>query len=220
MSDEPTKIIRRGGAGKPAAADSNKTTITPRAGVFSHSDPDETHIMAGNSRDEETVKINERNMQSGGGSSADDNMTQLHRPNRPLKSAAPPAPEIAKAADDPVVGWLVVIDGPGKGNALRLGNYMNHIGRDTTNRVVLNFGDNEISREPQAILTYDQRNRKYYIQRGESKSPNLIYIGNAPVLIPVEIKGGEHIKMGQTTLAFAPFCGEKFDWSDSETAAS
>ena len=43
--------------------------------------------------------------------------------------------------DDPVVGWLVVVDGyPGKGNYVHLGFGMNGIGRNETNRIQLDFG--------------------------------------------------------------------------------
>ena len=57
---------------------------------------------------------------------------------------APPAPD---QLDDPTVGWVVVINGPGKGRSLPLGYGMNKIGRDATQRIALDFGDKEISRE-------------------------------------------------------------------------
>src|SRR5579863_6049785 len=47
----------------------------------------------------------------------------------PQEFAASDKGKAAKASDDPVVGWVVVVDGPGKGNALPLGYGMNEIGR-------------------------------------------------------------------------------------------
>src|SRR5688572_26193414 len=75
---------------------------------------------------------------------------------------------------DPVVGWLVVIFGPGRGASLNLGYGRNSIGRGDEERVSLHFGDEQISRIGHAILTYDPRSRKYFLQAGQG--PNLTYI--------------------------------------------
>jgi len=77
-------------------------------------------------------------------------------------------------------------------------------------RPVLDFGDEEISRQGHASLTYDTRGRKFYIQHGEGT--NLTYLGDAPVLQPHEIKGREIIGIGKTRLMFMPFCGPEFEW--------
>ncbi|MBE8232819.1 MAG: FHA domain-containing protein [Endozoicomonadaceae bacterium] len=115
--------------------------------------------------------------------------------------------------NDPVVGWVVVVDGPGKGNAVKLGYGQNSIGRAKTERVSLDFGsasDSQISRSKHAILTFDPKSKKYYIQSGDSV--NLTYINDRLILVPIELSGGEHILLGETTLRFVPFCGEDFDW--------
>ena len=39
-------------------------------------------------------------------------------------------------------------------------------------------------------------------------------MGEDPVLMPIELKGGEEIVIGDTTLKFVPFCGKDFDWRD------
>lgn len=114
--------------------------------------------------------------------------------------------------DNPIVGWLVVVTGTGRGHALPLGYGMNEIGRHPEQRVPLVFGDLGISEHRHAILTYDPRGRKYYLQHGESK--NLTYLNGQPVLIPTELHGDEHIELGQTTLRFMPLCGQDFDWQD------
>ncbi len=119
---------------------------------------------------------------------------------------------------DPVVGWIVIIDGPGKGTALELGYGMNSIGRSQQERICLNFGDEMISNTQQAIVTYDPRGRKFYVQHGGAK--NLTYVNNAPLLVPTELHGNEEISMGQTTLRFVAFCGEHFDWQSKEESTS
>lgn len=116
-------------------------------------------------------------------------------------------------ADDPVVGWVVVVDGPGRGASVPLGYGMNSVGRAKTERVCLPFGDEQISRSQHAVITYDPRGRKFFVQHGGGK--NLTYIGSdEPVLVPTQLKGGEDITMGKTRLRFVPFCGVHFDWQD------
>lgn len=117
------------------------------------------------------------------------------------------------AMTDPVVGWLVIIDGPGKGHALQLGYGMNSIGRNQHERVCLNFGDEGLSRNQHAIVTYDPRGRKFYVQHGGGK--NITYLDDNPLLVPTELQGGESLLVGKTTLRFVPLCGEHFDWQDN-----
>ncbi len=115
--------------------------------------------------------------------------------------------------EDPVVGWLVVVNGKGKAKVLNLGYGMNSIGRSPDERISINFGDEEISRTQHAIITYDPRGRKFYVQHGGGK--NLTYLADQPLLIPMELKGGEEILIGQTTLRFISLCGEDFDWQQN-----
>jgi len=115
--------------------------------------------------------------------------------------------------EDPIVGWLVIVNGKGKTNALTLGYGMNSIGRSPDERVSINFGDEQISRNKHAVITYDPRGRKFYVQHGGGK--NLTYLGDQVLLVPMELKGGEEILIGQTTLRFMPLCGEDFDWQQN-----
>ncbi|MEO0017489.1 MAG: hypothetical protein RLZZ522_772 [Verrucomicrobiota bacterium] len=61
-------------------------------------------------------------------------------------SAAGEASPAEDLPEGPVVGWLVVVEGPGRGKSVTLGYGMNAIGREPGNRVVLPFGDMQISR--------------------------------------------------------------------------
>ena len=115
--------------------------------------------------------------------------------------------------NDPVVGWLAIVEGPGKGKALRLGYGSNAVGRGDTARVQLDFGDDQISRGGHAVVTYDPRGRKYYVQHGGGK--NLTYLGDQPVLSPTELPAHSHISIGATVLRFVPLCGDAFDWQDT-----
>lgn len=112
---------------------------------------------------------------------------------------------------DPVVGWLVVIDGPGRGRSLEIGAGTNSIGRAAGQKLCLNFGDMQVSREKHALLTYDPRSQRFFLNNGEVR--NLTYVENEVVLAPVELNGGETITVGDTQLRFVRFCDSAFSWS-------
>jgi len=115
---------------------------------------------------------------------------------------------------DPTVGWLIVVDGPGKGSVRSLGYGMNKIGRGADQRIVLDLGDEDISRDSHATVTYDPRGRKYFLQHGGGT--NLTYLDDSPVLTPVDLKPEAQFTVGSTTLRFVPLCGDGFDWQDEE----
>jgi hypothetical protein len=113
---------------------------------------------------------------------------------------------------DPVAGWVVVVKGPGRGAFRPVFVGMNSVGRDTSQRVCLSFGDEAISREEHAYITYDEEQRRFYIQHGGKA--NLVRLGKQPVLVPVELKPNDLIRLGRTTLRFVPCCGPDFSWGD------
>lgn len=143
---------------------------------------------------------------------ADEEMTRPYRPRAIAAASADAGADDPMA--DPVVGWLVVIAGPGKGNYCRLGHGTNPIGRDAGSRVRLDFGDGLISRQAHASVTYDPRGRKYYLQHGGGT--NLTYLGDEPVLVPTLLEPMQDFTVGATTLRFVPLCGDGFDWQDTE----
>lgn len=113
---------------------------------------------------------------------------------------------------DPVAGWVVVVKGPGRGAFRAVFVGMNSVGRDASQRVPLGFGDEAISREEHAFITYDEEQRRFYIQHGGKA--NLVRLGKQPVLVPVELKANDLIRLGRTTLRFVPCCGPDFSWGD------
>ena len=117
--------------------------------------------------------------------------------------------------DDPPVGWLVVVEGPGKGSVATLGMGVNTIGRDRSERVSLDFGDTMISRTNHGTITYDPRGRKFYVQHGGGK--NLTYIDDEPVLAPRELAPLTQVQVGDTVLRFVPLCGAEFSWGDDDS---
>jgi hypothetical protein len=114
--------------------------------------------------------------------------------------------------NDPVAGWIVVIKGPGRGGYRPVFVGMNSVGRGSDQRVVLDFGDDSISREEHAFITYDDETRTFYLQHG-GKS-NLVRLGGKPVLAPTELKPNDLFRIGNTTFRFVACCGPDFNWSD------
>lgn len=113
---------------------------------------------------------------------------------------------------DPVVGWVVIIDGPGKGTSLQLGAGQNALGRGGRARVRIDFGDHEISRDSHTIITYDPKHNKYYVQPG--LGTNIAYLGDDPILQPKLLESGNRISLGSTTLRFIALCDDSFSWSE------
>lgn len=119
-------------------------------------------------------------------------------------------PEIQQIA--PLVGWLVVVDGPGRGTGIPFGAGMNAIGRGADNAVVLDFGDEEIAESPHAYIVYDEENRSFHITHAGQNS--VVRLDDQPLLEAKHMDNGAQVRIGQTTLRFSAFCGPDFDWSN------
>ena len=136
-----------------------------------------------------------------------DSRTRLLRPESEGAAARDEDPMA-----DPVSGWLVVVAGPGRGEVCQLGYGSNSLGRAENSRVRIDFGDDGISRDGHATVTYDPRGRKFYLQHGGGK--NLTYLGDDPVLMPAVLDAMQEFTIGRTTLRLVPLCGPDFDWRD------
>ena len=111
---------------------------------------------------------------------------------------------------DPVVGWLVIVDGPGKGTGLKIGSGHNSVGRGPASRIRIDFGDDQISRERHAVVTYDPKGKCFYIGPGDSM--NITYLNSKPVLGSERLESDSVLQLGSTELRFVAFCGESFSW--------
>lgn len=129
-------------------------------------------------------------------------------------SASVPEPQTKFDGDvDPVVGWLVVLEGPGKGRSIQLGYGLNSIGRARSERVSLDFGDTMISNTDHAKIIYDDRG--FYISHGSGK--NVTKVNGTLVPNMIELKNFSTIDLTKSTrLAFVALCSATFDWSDLE----
>lgn len=116
-----------------------------------------------------------------------------------------------KRGIEPVVGWLVCIEGEAAGKSFELKANKNFIGRSSSSDVVLG-GDKSVSRERHAVIIYEALEKIFIAQPGESRE--LYYINNKVVLNNVQLNPYDMLKIGKTKLVFVPFCTEKFCWED------
>jgi hypothetical protein len=139
----------------------------------------------------------------------------------PARRAAKTEPASAENSDDggeldPVVGWLVVLAGPGRGNSRRLGYGQNSVGRDKGERVSLDFGDGSISRSKHAFVLYEPRKRQFFLRPGDGA--NLTYVNGELLTDSRALKVADIIELGATKLRFVPLCSPEFDWEDEAQA--
>lgn len=116
---------------------------------------------------------------------------------------------------DPVVGWLVCIEGPEHGRDYRLHTERNFIGRDPSMDVAIT-GDPSISRANHAVISYNPKRHTFRLAPGDSRG--LAYLNDEEVIAPVALAPYDRIELGETTLLFIPFCGERFVWPIEEKA--
>ena len=114
---------------------------------------------------------------------------------------------------DPVVGWLVVVGGPGLGAFRPIFEGNNTIGRAPSQRVPVDFGDDAISAEEQAYLRYDSSDRTFLFVPNLAKT-NVVRLNDDKPTAAVKLRPMDVITMGRTQLVFVPFCGDEFDWSE------
>jgi hypothetical protein len=117
--------------------------------------------------------------------------------------------------EDRVSGWLVVVKGPGIGEVLTLGYGVHSVGRNSENRVLLDFGDGAVSGYDHFRVIYDPDTAAFYVQM--SVGTNLIKLDGHRVLDRVPLQPGSLIGVGQTVLRFVPFCTPEFDWTKVPT---
>lgn len=122
--------------------------------------------------------------------------------------------QVASEADDPPAGFLIIVDGPGKGNYASYGYGVNTIGRGANQRVQLDFGDANISRENHAQIVFDPQSRKLLLRH--EQGANLTYFKGQAVLTPTEIAARETFKIADTTLLVLPLCDDDWDWETTE----
>ena len=152
--------------------------------------------------------------------------TRVVRPESAKAAKAPPRTvlvrgrqQIARSAfeRDPAVGFLIIVGGPGLGSFRPIYEGNNTVGRSPENRIPLDFGDDAISNEAQAYVRYDSNDRSFLFVPNLAKT-NVVSVNDKRPTGPVPLQPMDVITIGRTQVAFLPFCGADFDWSEISEA--
>lgn len=139
--------------------------------------------------------------------------TQPLDPPSPAPSKKEMSATIALNSTDsgirPVCGWLVVTEGGSKGRSFTVHSEKNTIGRGTQFDINLSF-DKAVSKEGDAVITYDSRGRKFFITLSAGKN-NIYHNGNI-LLTPEEVNDYDVIEIGATKLVFRSFCNKDYTY--------
>lgn len=114
---------------------------------------------------------------------------------------------------DPVVGWLVCVKGKEKGRDYRIHSDNNYIGRSEKMDICVH-GDETISRENHAVVSYDSIDKIYYFSPGEGR--NIVRHNGKAIFQTVELNMYDRVVVGKTELVFMPLCGSDFEWSSED----
>ena len=143
-------------------------------------------------------------------------------PPAPTRTAESPQPRLSNVVEsemtqspltggfDPVVGWLVVIEGPRKGDQHRLRSERNRIG--SASYMEISIPAPGIQNVEHAVLSYDARNVRYSLAPG---SGPVSIQGNgalSPVTSPTLLQPYDRICLNDMTLIFVPLCGPHHRW--------
>jgi len=119
-----------------------------------------------------------------------------------------------KIGIDPVVGWLVCVEGADKGRDFRIRMGQNTIGRGDNVNISIK-GDNTISSQSHAArVIYEPVAREFVLIPGQGRA--LTYLNGSGVYMPTPLAPFNRVKIGNTELIFLPLCGEEFAWDISE----
>lgn len=112
---------------------------------------------------------------------------------------------------EPVVGWLVCIEGEYRGESFKLKSGRNFIGRAANMDVVLS-ADHSVSRFKHASVIYEPRGRQFIVATGESRE--LCYLNDEVVLSNMRMQAYDVLNLGNTSLMLIPCCSERFTWEN------
>ena len=115
---------------------------------------------------------------------------------------------------EPVVGWLVCIEGASRGSDYGIRTARNAIGRAPDMDICIS-GDATISRDTHAILSFDPETATFRLLCGKNRS--IIYVNDEAVDTATDLAPRDLIRLGRTTLMFVPLCDDRFSWSAPAT---
>jgi hypothetical protein len=114
-------------------------------------------------------------------------------------------------AFNPVVGWLVSVEGPERGRDYRIKSGMNEIAREEDPEVdIVIKGDSTISRRHHAEIQYDPEDNVFYLIKLKNEA---VKVNDVTVKRPTRLSPYDVLQFGTSRLVFVPLCSEKFHWT-------
>lgn len=109
---------------------------------------------------------------------------------------------------DPIVGWLVCIEGPERGRDYRLRSEKNWIGRSM--RMAVSIPDDKsIENENHALIVYDPKANEFSMVSGRSSQT---YLNGTQLADCAALNDGDTIKLGKSVFHFIAYCKEDRRW--------
>ena len=109
---------------------------------------------------------------------------------------------------DPVVGWIVCMEGPELGRDYRIHAGRNFVGRSYRMDIAI-MDDKAVSRENHCSLIYDPKHGDYIIVPGEGTNT---YINGESLTEPATLADGDLIGIGDSKFVFIAFCKGERTW--------
>lgn len=113
---------------------------------------------------------------------------------------------------NPVVGWVVCIEGVERGQDYQIRSERNFIGRSEDMHITIK-GDQKISRRNHAIISYNPKERNFVMIPG-ADTTGIVYINGEAVYSPTGLTPYDVIEMGDSKFIFIPLCGQHFEWEN------
>ena len=111
---------------------------------------------------------------------------------------------------NPVVGWLVCTEGPGRGTDYRIFSQYNYIGRAKHMDICIP-DDQTISAERAAVIAYDTENKVFFVGPGMGHST--VRLNGNMMMGSERLNAYDVITIGSSKFVFVPLCGDKFNWN-------
>ena len=109
-----------------------------------------------------------------------------------------------------VVGWLVIVSGPGYGQGFPLSYGRNILGWDADQKFGLHFGEHERVLRKLLVITYDGTSNQFEVFRGTDAPA--VYLNKQAIHGRVPLNGRHRLKLSEVEVIFVPFCSPQFDW--------
>lgn len=114
---------------------------------------------------------------------------------------------------DPVVGWVVCIEGAAMGKDYRIISGRNFLGNSA--KADIRIGGDTSIQGICAILTYEAGSTELFIAQAEDSRTSVEIENNEAKWVSLpgkqKINPGDKFKIGNSTFVFAPLCGKKDD---------